>query len=162
MAALFDIVGEFQKLYELATEDGNEEVFADTLEALTGELEAKGAGYVAVIQQIEMEEEKADELVKKYAAIRDSRKNAAKKMKDRLLVSMDALDKTEFPAGDYTIKAQTNGGKVPLKITGDVPEKFTRVIVEPDNDKIREYLKDNDNACEWAHLEPRGRHIKIK
>ena len=62
--------------------------------------------------------------------------------------------------GNFTLKVQNNGGLAPLKITGDVPESMTKVIVEPDNDKIREYLKDNE--CEWAHLEERGKHIVIK
>ena len=45
-------------------------------------------------------------------------------------------------------------------VDGDVPENMTKVIVEPDTDRIREFLKDNE--CEWAHLEERGKHIVIK
>lgn len=161
MAALFDIVGEFQQLYEMATSDDiDPDVFEGTLEALTGELEVKSAGYVAVINQLEMEEGKADELEKRYAAIRNSRKNAVKRMKDRLLMAMDALGKKELPAGDQTINVQKNGGLEPLKITGDVPEKFTKVTIEPDNQKIREFLK--ENTCDWARLLERGKHISIK
>ena len=45
-------------------------------------------------------------------------------------------------------------------IDGDVPENMTKVIVEPDNAKIREYLKDNE--AKWAHIGERGRHLEIK
>lgn len=159
---LFDIVGEFQDLYELATSEEieSEEAFIDTLESLKGELEAKSSGYVAVINRLDMEQKKADEIVKRYQALRDSRKNAIKRMKDTLMMAMDSLDRTEMPAGDLTIKIKKNGGVQPLVINGVVPDNMTKVIVEPDNEKIRAFLKDNE--CDWAYLEERGRHIEIK
>ena len=54
---LFDIVGEYQQLYELATseEEQAEQVFIDTLESIKGELDIKSAGYVAVINRLEAE-----------------------------------------------------------------------------------------------------------
>ena len=102
----------------------------------------------------------AEEIAKAYNAVAKSRKNHIKQMKDALLYAMDNLDLTEMPAGDLTIKIKKNGGVQPLVITGDVPESMNKVIIEPDNDKIREILKDNEVG--WAHLEPRGRHIEIK
>ena len=161
-ATLFDIVGEFQELYNLATSEEieAEEAFIDTLESLKGELEAKSSGYVAVINRLESEQARAEEIAKAYSAVAKSRKNAIKRMKDTLLLAMDSLDKTEMPAGDLTIKIKKNGGLQPLVIDGEVPDNMMKVIVEPDNDKIRTFLKDNE--CEWAHLEERGRHIEIK
>lgn len=159
---LFDIVGEFLELYNMATSEEveAEEAFIDTLESLKGELETKSSGYVAVINRLEAEQAKAEEIAKAYSAVAKSRKNAIKRMKDTLLLAMDSLDKTEMPAGELMIKIKKNGGLQPLVIDGDVPDNMTRVIVEPDNDKIRTFLKENE--CEWAHLEERGRHIEIK
>ena len=161
-ATLFDIVGEFQELYNLATSEEieAEEAFIDTLESLKGELEAKSSGYVAVINRLEAEQAKAEEVAKAYSAVAKSRKNSIKRMKDTLLMAMDSLDRTEMPAGELTIKIKKNGGLQPLVIDGDVPESMTRITIEPDNDKIRTFLKDNE--CEWALLEERGRHIEIK
>lgn len=161
-ATLFDIVGEFQQLYEMATteEEQSEQVFLDTLDSLCGELNTKSAGYVAVINRLEAEQSRAEEIAKAYNAVAKSRKNHIKQMKDALLYAMDNLDLTEMPAGDLTIKIKKNGGVQPLVITGDVPENMNKVIIEPDNNKIREFLKDNE--VDWAHLEPRGRHIEIK
>lgn len=158
---LFEIVGEFQQLYEIATDGTDPQLFDDTLEALTGDLEAKSAGYVAVMEQLKMEADKAEEIVKRYQAAKIARENAIKRMKERLLIAMDALGKKELPAGDFTIKIQKNGGKQPLTITGDVPESFSKVIVEPDNEKIREALA-NGEELGFAHLEERGRHVVIK
>ena len=88
---LFDIVGEFQELYDMATseEEQADQVFQDTLDSLKGELEIKSNGYVAVMNRLEMEQKKADEVVKRYQAIRDARKNAIKRMKDTLMLAMD-------------------------------------------------------------------------
>ena len=161
---LFDIVGEFQELYNMAVseEEQAEQVFIDTLDSLKGELEAKSCGYVAVLNKLEMEQKKADEIVKTYQAVSRSRKNSIKRMKDTLMYAMDSLGKTEMPAGDFTIKIKNNGGVQPMVIDlpDQVPDNMTKVTVEPDGDKIRAFLKENE--CEWAHLEERGRHIEVK
>lgn len=162
MSSLFDIVGEFQQLYEMATseEEQAEQVFIDTLDSLKGELTEKAAGYIAVMNRLDIEQKKADEVVKRYQALRDSRKNAIKRMKDTLMLAMDQLQIDQMPAGDLTIKIKKNGGVQPLVIDGVVPDNMTKVIIEPDTDKIRAFLKENE--CDWAHLEERGRHIEVK
>lgn len=162
MSSLFDIVGEFQQLYEMATseEEQAEQVFIDTLDSLKGELTEKAAGYIAVMNRLDMEQKKADEVVKRYQALRDSRKNAIKRMKDTLMLAMDQLQIDQMPAGDLTIKIKKNGGVQPLVIDGVVPDNMTKVIIEPDTDKIRAFLKENE--CDWAHLEERGRHVEVK
>lgn len=157
---LFEIVDEFQSLYDLLTEDTDPQLIADTLESLTAELETKSAGYVAVRNQIDMEYKKAAELEKKFKEIKKARENAKKAMDERLLIAMDALEVAELPAGDFTIKLKKNGGQAPLVIDGEVPEEFTKITIENDNEKIREYLKENE--CDFAHLGERGRHIEIR
>ena len=140
-----------------------EQAFADTLEGIQGELETKAGGYVAVINRLDADMRKADEVAKAYTAVKKARENAIKRMKDTLLIAMDRIGEEAIPAGELTIKIKKNGGQAPLTITGDVPDNMTKVTIEPDNAKIRAYLKDQpDNACEWAHLEERGRHIEIK
>ena len=53
MSTLFEITNEFQELYSMLTDpDADVECINDTLDALTGELEVKSAGYVAVIHQL--------------------------------------------------------------------------------------------------------------
>lgn len=161
MATLFEIVDDMKDLYELATDpEVDPEVFQDTLEGLTGMLEVKSCGYVNVIKQLDMEAKQAKEVSKMFADKAKVRENNIKRMKEALQTALEAQDKTEMAAGAFTIKLQKNGGVQPLVITGDVPQNMTKVIIEPDTDKIREYLKDNE--VEWAHLEERGKHIVIK
>ena len=158
---LFEIVDDYQNLYELATDpDTDPEVFNDTLEAIKGALEVKSVGYVNVIKQLEMEAKQADEVSEMFKAKAEVRKNNIKRMKEMLKSALEATNQDSLTAGAYTIKLQKNGGVQPLVIDGDVPQNMTKVIVEPDNAKIREYLK--DHSCEWAHLEERGKHIVIK
>lgn len=164
MNSLFNIVGEFNELYEMATseEEQAEQVFIDTLESLKGELTEKAAGYVAVMNRLDMEMKKAEEIEKRYKAIKESRKNAIQRMKDACLWACDELGVKEIDAGDMTIKVKNNGGQLPLIIDKpeSVPENLTKITIEPDKAKIREYVENNE--CDFAHLEPRGRHIEVK
>lgn len=162
MASIFNIAGEFEYLHELATqEDIDEQLFNDTLEALTGELEVKGAGYVAVIQQLDMEAKKAKELADAFKLKADTRINAIGRMKDALKVAMTRIGTDKIDAGDFTIKLQKNGGKQPMIMDGDVPNDYLKVIYEPDKDKIRQALEDG-TELPFAHLEERGKHVVIK
>jgi len=162
MGSLFDIVNEFKDLYEIATSDPDSQIFEDTLEALTGDLEAKSANYVAVIQQLEMEADKAEELEKHFKEQKEIRDNAVKRMKARLLYAMTELDKKEIAAGNFTIKIQNNGGKLKMNLREEeVPDNYRMVVLQPDKDKIRKALE-SGATLSFAELEPRGKHIVIK
>jgi hypothetical protein len=161
MSTLYDITGEFLELYELMTDpDCDEDAIQGSLESLVGELEVKAGGYSKVIKTLEMEQKAAEDVAKAFTEKATVRKNHIKRMKDALLHAMDVAGLNQVAAGDFTIRIQKNGGKEPLKITGDVPDNMMRVIMEPDNDRIREYLSEHE--ADWAHLEERGRHIVIK
>lgn len=161
MGTLFDITEDFRALYELATDpECDEEVFEGTLEGLMGELEVKSCGYANVMKQLDMEAKQAKEVSKMFADKAKVRENHIKRMKEALQNAMEVAGTDSLAAGAFTIKLQKNGGLQPLIITGEVPQNMTKVIVEPDNEKIREFLKDNE--VEWAHLEERGKHVVIK
>ena len=162
MATLFEITQEFELLYEMGADpDCDEEAFEGTLEALTGELEVKAKGYVAVMKQLEMEQKQAEEVSKAFAEKAKTRKNHITRMKDALKMAMETADLKSIEAGAFTVKIAGNGGKEPLKITGDVPDNMMRIVMEPDTEKIRDYVTEHPE-CEWAHIEPRGTHIVIK
>jgi hypothetical protein len=162
MASLFELTNEFQLLYQMMTDpDADVQCINDTLDALTGELEVKSSGYVAVIHQLEMEQQKAEELAKELKAKADIRKNNIKRLKDALKYAMMTTGKTEIDANGYTIKLQNNGGKKPLQIIGEVPDNFKRIILEDDTELIRKHLEDGEKL-DFAYLEERGKHIVIK
>ena len=161
---LYSIVGGFMELYSLLSDpEVDEQTVLDTLDGMKGELEVKAEGYVQVIRQLDAEAKTFDAEAEFFKRKAEIRKNNIKRMKEALKNALIATghDGPEgLKAGNFTLKVQKNGGVQPISITGDVPESMMKVIVEPDNDKIREYLK--DHACDWAHLEERGRHLAIK
>lgn len=161
MSSLYDLTGEFKALYELAINDEDPQAFLDTLEGLKGELEVKAGGYVHVIKQLMMEADECDKLIDAFTAKKSARMNNVKRMKDALIDAMDATGIDSLKAGGFNLKISKNGGLQPMKITGEVPDSFTKLIVEPDNKKIRDALV-NGEALEFAHLEERGRHLNIK
>ena len=162
MSTLFEIVNEFEELYQLATDqDVDSEVWEMTLEALTGELEAKSSGYVQVIKQLEMEMTQANIVAEQFKLKAKVRENHIKQMKEALLGAMQQTGIDKVEAGDWTIKVQNNGGVQPIVIDGTVPDSFNKVTIEADTDKIRKFLLDG-NKVEWAHLKERGKHISIK
>lgn len=165
MGTLFEISNDVRALYDFATtldpSEVDEQAFNDTLEALTGELEIKSAGYVAVIHQLEMEQKKAEELAADFKAKADVRKNNIKRMKDALKWAMINANMDKVEAGDFTIKLQNNGGKQPLKITGPVPDNCKRIVYEDDTELIRKKLEAGEKL-DFAYLEERGKHVVIK
>lgn len=164
MSTLFEIVDDMKDLYEMATDpEISPEVFQDTLEGLKGMLEVKACGYVNVIKQLDMEAKQAKEVAQMFADKAKVRENNVKRMKDMLKFALEETDQKSLEAGAFTIKLVKNGGQQPLVIDGEIPQNMMRVIYEPDNSLIREYLAgETDNKCEWAHLEERGNHIVIK
>lgn len=163
MSSLFDLKEEFKALYELAVSEGAEEeqAFLDTLEGLKGELEVKASGYTHVIKQLEMESKECDNVIAAFKAKKEVRENHIKRMKQALMEAMDVAGVDSIPAGEYTLKIAKNGGMQPLKIDGVVPDNFKKIIYEDDKDLIRKALNDGEEL-EFAHLEPRGRHLNIK
>ena len=158
---LFELVDEMQDLYQMAIDpECDPEVLEGSIESVMGLIEVKACGYANLLKQLDMEAKQAKQVAEMFTEKAKVRENNIKRMKEALKIAMDKLDKKELPAGAFTIKLQANGGLQPLKIDGEVPQNMTKVIVEPDNDKIREYLK--ENTCSWAHLEERGKHIVIK
>lgn len=162
MSTLFELTDEFQWLHEMAADpEVDPDVFSDTLEALTGELEVKGRGYVSVIKQLEMEAKQAKEISQQFADKQKTRENHIKQMKEALLYAMTKIGIDQIEAGEWTIKVQKNGGLQPMVIDGEVPENFKRITIDDDKEKIRKALE-NGEELDFAHLEERGKHISIK
>lgn len=161
---LFELVDEMQELYDMLIDpDVDPEVVDGSIESVMSAIETKSCSYANLIKQLEMEEKQATMVSQAFADKAKVRKNNIKKLKERLMIAMDALDMSALPAGAFTFKIQKNGGLQPLKIDGDVPQNMMRVIYEPDTNLIREYLAgEKDQKCDWAHLEERGRHVVIK
>lgn len=165
--ALFDIVGDYQLLYDMATDitgdPEQEQTFADTLEALKGELEVKAEGYIHVIKQLEMEQERAEQLEYEWHLKAIKRKDSIQRMKSALVDAMKQTGHEQLEAGDYTLKVVKNGGQAPIIYDDEsaIPQSLMRIKYEKDAKLIREYLTEHPETS-WAHIGERGVHLGIK
>jgi hypothetical protein len=88
--------------------------------------------------------------------------NHEKRMKAALLYVMtEKLNQRKITTDFHVFSVCKNGGKQPLEITGEVPDNFKRVVYETDTEKIRTALE-NGEQLDFAHLEERGEHLRIK
>ena len=158
---LYDLQGEYRRLYDLATDEDDQQVFIDTLESLDADLMEKGNGYAYVVKTLEMEEAECTRVIEAFTRKRDIRRNAQKRLKEAYMQAMDTAGKKDLTCGEYTLKIKNNGGLQPLKIDGEVPANYMRIKYEPDNELIRKALAEG-KELNFAHLEPRGRHLEIK
>ena len=165
MATLYQITGEYLRLYNLMTDEDlmetEDDAIKDTLESLNYDLADKSAGYVHVIKQLDMEADECDRAIEFFKHKKEVRENRVKAMKNAICEAMQIAKVDELNAGKFKIKIKGNGGVEPLKITGDVPENYKRIIVENDTELIRKALNEG-KELDFAHLEPRGKHIEIK
>ena len=163
MARLFELVGEYNELYEMMTDpEIDEDVLLDTLEGIEGEIEVKAEGYLSVIDRINMEITACEQQKTEWEQRLTVRQNRLKTLKRSLALAMDLLNVKEINAGQRVIKLQTNGGVQPMDVDKDaVPDNYQRIIYEPDMQKIRAALEEG-KELPFARLEPRGKHIRIK
>ena len=90
----------------------------------------------------------------------DRYKKRRETMMARIKAAMEEMGVTEIEGEYNKAKIVNNGGVLPLKVDGDVPESFTKITIEPDNDLIRKAL-DEGQQLDFAHFEERGTHLKI-
>lgn len=162
MSALFDLVGEYKELYAMLTEEPDDETINDTLEGVIGEIEAKGEGYVAVLNRLDMELEACKKQKEEWEYRYKVRKNAIERLKNRLSDAMLMMGKDQIQAGANVIKLRKNGGKLPLIYCGDTPKEYlkTTITFENDNEKIRKAL-DEGKELDFVKYGERGSHVKI-
>ena len=161
---LYELTGQYLDLLSILEEETDEQLVHDTLEAIDGEFEEKADGYAKILRELsgrydmlKAEKERLDQRMK----VIDNNKT---RLSAYLKSSMIATGKTKFDTDLFKFAIRKNGGLAPLKLDVelcDLPTEFLKVKMEADNDKIREYLKDN-KSCAFAHLEERGESLSIK
>lgn len=161
MATLYQIQGEYLRLYDMVTEE--DDALSDTLESLNLDLSDKSEGYVAVIKQLEMESDECDRQIEYFQNKKKARQNSVKRLKEALISAMDIANLNEIKAGSWVLKVAKNGGKTPVDIPDEslVPESYMRLKFEIDKDLIRKALEEGKKLS-FAKLGERGRHLNIK
>lgn len=165
MDSLFNLTGKAMQLIELASSSDEEDrqVFADTLEGVMGEIEAKADDYAYVMTMIKGKADIVSAEIDRLKAIESALNASYKRMSDAMLSSMHALGKTAIETDLHTFKVVNNGGQLPLIVKeSEVPAEYTKIEInqKPDNDKIRQALKEG-KELDFAKFGERGTHLKI-
>lgn len=162
MSNLYQLTNNYETVLNMIyDEDVDEQMILDTLEAIEGEIEDKADGYAKIIRELESKANARKEEAKRLTESAKSFENKTKLLKQNLFNAMKTTGKTKFATELFSFNIAKNGGKQTLTIDGDVPEEYTKTIIENDNDKIREALE-SGKELPFAHLEPRGESLRIK
>ena len=158
---LYELTEEARELQDMI-EEYPPETFSDTIESLQLMIEDKADSYAAVNQNItnEIAALKAEE--ERLRARRNALERNQLRLMKAIREAMNALGKTKIKAEKFTFSVSKNGGLQPIKVDMEkLPDKFKKMIFEPDNDRIRETIKAGE-TIEGVEVLPRGEHLTIK
>lgn len=162
MSNLYELNQNYEKVLNmLYDEDIDEQIVLDTLESIEGEIEDKADGYAKIIKELEAKKDARKVEAKRLTDSAKVFENRVNALKQNLFNTMKATGKTKFATDLFSFNIAKNGGKQTLTIDGDVPEEYTKTIIENDTDKIRADLEAGKELT-FAHLEPRGESLRIK
>lgn len=164
--SLYDIDRDLE-LLEAELIDAGGEVDDDT-EARHNDLldarEDKWRAYTAVIRRLEASHAAVKEERQRLQNNERALDNAAKRMKARLVESMDraGVDTAETPLGKLRVQEASQRSLNVLLPVDELPARFVRTTVSPDNSALREAIDAGDEeALRAAELLPPTRYVRI-
>lgn len=162
MSNIFDLTDNYEEVLNMLYQDDiDEQMVFDTLEGIEGEFDDKADNYVKIIRELEVKANAREEEAKRLTESAKVYKNRVKALKSNLFYAMKKIGKTNFATNLFSFNIVKNGGKQALTIDGEVPQEYTKTIVENDTEKIRQVLEAGQELP-FAHLEPRGESLRIK
>lgn len=163
LPALYQLTREYQEAYETLSDlNLPEEVFADTLEGLQGEIEKKAENVACVIRNFESMAEQIKQAEKQLKQRRDAYEHRAEHIRAYLLHNMQACGISKIESPWFKIAVRDNPESV--EITGSVPPEYMRQPEPPppapDKAMIKADLKDG-KQFDFARL-TRTQRVEIK
>lgn len=166
MSTLYELTQEQMALLMMAEDpDVDPEVFADTLEAIDGEIEDKADAYAKVRATLLGESAALKAEIDRLTARKHSIDNNIDRMMESLKNSLLAVGKPKFKTTLFSFNIQKNPPKVVIDDPSRIPEAYL-IPQEPkiDTAAIKNALKDADEAPLWegiARLE-QGESLRIR
>lgn len=148
---LYEIANQFRELESLADSgDLPPEVIRDTLEGLTGDLEAKATNVAKFVRNLDATADMIDEAAKAMQQRANRLRKRAESVKNYLLFNMQATGITKIEAPEFTITLRNNPEAVEIAEGAQIPDEFM-VQPEPppprpDKAKIKAALKAGANV----------------
>lgn len=160
MSNLYELTGKYLQI-QAVLEEGDEDY---PIEALTiGEdLNAKIENYGFIIKNFEADEEALTNEIKRLTERKKTVRNAIDRLKKAVFESMKATNRPKVKTEHFTFTVAKAGGRKPLTITGNVPEAYCKVILEPDKEAIRRAIEEDGEVLDFAHLEERTEYLKMR
>lgn len=164
---LYELNNHFQTLLELAQdEEVDPALVQGSLEAVTGEWEAKLDSYAVVIRELEADIDKIDREIARLKSNKDRIINNIDQMKYAVKVSMAANGVRRVNTEHFTWAIQKNGGKAPVILDPTInilsyPDEYQDWDVKPDKAAIREALEAG-KELNFAKLGERGESLRLK
>lgn len=165
ISELYELSNDYLAVLDMMDDDKwDNQTVLDTLEGIDGEFDYKAESMAKIIKSFQSQADAVRSEIERLTARKKSFENKAEFFKDVLFQNMQVIGKKKIKTALFTISIAKNGGKEPLKITGnieDIPGKY--LIPQdpiPNTDAIRALLAEKE--VDWAHLEPRGEHLGIR
>ena len=154
---LYELTTEYMELLAMLEDpDVDEDLIADTLEGIDGELEVKADGYARVMRQMDADAKAIKAEEERLANRRKSLENRAANLKGRLQQMMEITGKVKFKTELFSFGIQKNPAAVVIdeQYIENIPEEYL-IQQEPkiDRAKLKEDLKAGKDLDGIAHLE---------
>ena len=165
--SLYELSAGFNALFDLVLDETMDlELLEEGLQSIEGELEEKCANGIALIKSLEAYAEAYGKEQKRFEVQRQVLENRIRRIKEWYRQNLDAMGKARVPTKYGVMSVQKNGGKQPLKVDDAalIPDAYLTTVPEH-KDINREALYEALSGGEevpGAHLEPRGRSLRIR
>ena len=161
---LYELTGQWLELQQMI-ESGEfeDEILADTLEGLDGEIEEKADAYARIVRNLEADVKAYKDEEQRFYQKRKAAEHAIDRLKNNLYTAMVAMGKTKIDNDLFKIAIQKNGGALPVILDVDeeyIPDEAKVFTSRPDMKKIAELIE--AGSCDFAHFGERGESLRIK
>lgn len=162
MSSLYELTAQYRCLLDLAMNpETDPQLLYDTMEALTGEIEAKADAYGIIIKELEADRDKRLADIARQKKFVDSDDSNIKRLKANLFLTMQDIGVKKLTSEHFKFSIAKNGGKTPLEFLDEVPHEWAIPKWSPDNEKIREAL-DNGEELPFVKYGEKGSHLNIR
>ena len=164
---LYELATGFNAIFDLVLDDSMDlELLEEGLQSIECEVEEKCANGIALIKSLEHYAAAYKQEKQRFEKQQAVLENRIKRIKEWYRQNLDAMGKSKVPTKYGVMSVQNNGGKASLKIddASRIPDTYLTIVPEHkevNNEALYEALK-NGEVIPGAHLEPRGRSLRIK
>ena len=154
MATLYEMTNEYIQVLEMAEDpDVDEQVIADTLDAIGGAIEEKADGYAKLIREMMARREAIKKEESRLSMMGTTIDNRIMFLKEHLETAMIVTGKTKFKTDLFSYSIQKNPPKVVIDDETKIPKGYW-IPQQPklDKDSLKKFLQSGEK-CDYAHLE---------